>query len=137
MKFAFVRLLLRLSCLAAFFVAIPLSAADVANQLRRPVALDVSADGRWLYVANRDSGSLSVIDIGSQQVVREHAIGRRLSEVKCLAGAGKLLIADEAAHELILARSSGAEIEVMQRLPISPYPVSVEVAADGREATVA
>ena len=105
--------------------------------MRRPIALATSADGRWLYVANRDSGSLSVIDVTAQQVVAEHAIGKRLSDVKCLPSHSDSLIADEAAHELVLANASGQQVEVVQRLPVSPYPVSIEIAPGGKEATIA
>jgi YVTN family beta-propeller protein len=125
------------SCLFVLFAAIPLPAAELARQLRRPVALAPSADGRWLYVANRDSGSLSVIDLAAGRVVAEHAIGKRLADVKCLPGSSRLLVADEAAHELVLLTARDEQIEVQQRLPISPYPVSIEVAANGRQATVA
>ncbi len=36
---------------------------SLAERVRRPVALAIAQDGKWLYVANRRSGSISVIDI--------------------------------------------------------------------------
>ena len=33
-------------------------AEEIATQRRRPIAVAPSADGQWLYVANRDSGTI-------------------------------------------------------------------------------
>lgn len=124
-------------------VAAPSAAAEeeaadkLAPQLRRPVALAESADGRWLYVANRDSGTVSVIDVRQRRVAAEHPVGKRLSDLVAVAGSDRLLAADEAAHELIVLDSRGAKLSVADRLPVSPYPVSIHVAPDGGEATVA
>jgi hypothetical protein len=114
-----------------------LRAAELTAQLRRPVALAQSEDGRWLYVANRDSGSISVVDLASRQVVCEHALGKRLADLAAIAGSDRLLAVDEAAHELLILESSGPELKVAQRLVVSPYPVSICLAPDGRQATIA
>src|SRR5262245_54437710 len=60
------------------------SAADLSPALRRPVALAPSADGNWLYVANRDSATLSIIDLKVSQVAAEHRLGQRLSNSSTL-----------------------------------------------------
>ena len=125
------------ACLAVISFAATLPAAELATQLRRPVGLAQSEDGRWLYVANRDSGSISVIDLSSREVVAEHAIGKRLSDLAALPDFGRLLAVDEAAHELLLLDPDGDRVRVVQRLPVSPYPTSIHVAAGGREATIA
>ena len=65
-------------------------------QLRRPVALAFAHDGRQLCVANRDSGSLSIIDTARLQVVEEITIGRRLSDLATLPDDRCLLAVDEA-----------------------------------------
>ena len=105
--------------------------------LRRPVGLAPSPDGKFLCVANRESGSVSVIDLEAKRVVAEHPLGRRLSDLQPIPGSDRLLATDEAAHELLLLACRGSQVEVVQRLAISPYPVSICVAADGRQATIA
>src|SRR6476646_9514948 len=121
-------------CLMCFSAA---SGADLGLALRRPVALAPAADSNWLYVANRDSGSLSVIDLKSSQVVAERKIGRRLSDIAIIPGSSCLLATDEVAHELLLLETSGSQAEVVQRLAISPYPVSISIASDGKSAAIA
>jgi YVTN family beta-propeller protein len=121
----------------ALLIVCGLLTARAAAALRRPVALVLSADGENLLVANRDSGSISVIACDSNQVIAEHAIGRRLSDLVAIPGTGRLLATDESTHELVLLETAAADVRVLARLPVSPYPVSVCLAADGQSATVA
>jgi YVTN family beta-propeller protein len=125
------------SWLCAVFVASDLSAVELSTRLRRPIALVESADGKFLYVANRDSGSISVVDLAARQVVAEHAIGRRLADLAPVPGTSRFLAADEAAHELIVLDADGSQLKVLQRLRVSPYPVSILIQCDGKQATVA
>src|SRR5262245_47598977 len=113
------------------------SAADLSPALRRPVAIAPSADGQWLHVANRDSGTLSVIDLKSSQVAAEQKIGQRLSDIATIPGTAQLLATDDTAHELLLIAADGPSVYVNQRLPISPYPVSISVTPDGKTAVIA
>jgi YVTN family beta-propeller protein len=128
----------------AFFLALCGSASaatarggELATMLRRPVAIASSADGSRLLVANRDSGSVSVVDLAESRVVSEQAIGRRLADLVAIPGTSHLLAADEAAHELLLIELVGDDVKVAQRVAISPYPVSICLAADGKWASVA
>ena len=124
--------------LALFAASLPAAAADeLKQQLRRPLGLAQSAGGERLYVANRDSGSVSVIDLTAQKVVAEHALGKRLVDIVVLEAANRLLAIDEHAHELLVLEAAGSELRAVQRLPISPYPVSILVAPGGKEATIA
>src|SRR5262245_38840677 len=83
------------------------SAADLGSALRRPVAIAPSADGKWLHVANRDSGTLSIIDLTTTQVVAEHKLGQRLSDIATIPGTSQILVTDEAAHEVFLISADG------------------------------
>src|SRR5690348_3046014 len=49
--------------------------------LRRPVALALADGGRWLFVANRRGGSVSVIDTASLRVAAEVPVGRGLADL--------------------------------------------------------
>lgn len=109
-----------------------------ASHLRRPVAVAlVEPDGR-LLVANR-CGSVSVVDVTRLAVVAEVALGRRLSDLVLLGDGCHALATDEEAHELLLLRCGDGPpwLQVMARLNVSPYPVSVRVSRDGRQCYVA
>jgi cytochrome c peroxidase len=112
-------------------------AVELQRQLRRPVALCVDPAGDWLYVACRESGTLCVVDLHRQEVAAEHRVGQRLADVQWLPGTRKLLAVDEAAHELLVLLAQGREVQVVSRVPVSAYPVTVLAAPDGMYATVA
>ncbi|MDA2937347.1 hypothetical protein MYX75_03675 [Acidobacteria bacterium AH-259-A15] len=114
------------------------------GHLRRPVSLVLSDGGRRLFVANRRSGSISVIETDALEVRAEIKIGKTLADLAHIprAGAGeeRLLVVDEEAHELLVLALSGpnsSNIEVLHRLAVSRYPVSVTVSDDGARCFVA
>jgi YVTN family beta-propeller protein len=107
-------------------------AADLeVPRLRRPVAVALSSNERFLYSANQSSGSISVIDLSTRRVVAEVDVARRISEMISPAD-GRLLATDEAAHELLILDAAGPRVEVRQRLAVAPFPVSLAASADGR-----
>ncbi|MCU0876694.1 MAG: c-type cytochrome [Pirellulaceae bacterium] len=135
-------------CLLLGFGALAchLPAAELAVALRRPVAIVPLDSGLRLLVANRQSGSLSLVDLATGSVVAEQVVGRRLSDLipipmaagnVPLAASNQLLATDEETHELLLVEVTGESISVRGRLPVSPYPVSICLASDGQQATVA
>ncbi|MGI8982665.1 MAG: cytochrome c peroxidase [Pirellulaceae bacterium] len=108
------------------------------TMLRRPVALQFSGDGKTLYVANQQSGSISVVEAADKKVVSEVAAGKMLSSLAILPQRNLLLATDEAAHEVILLKIEPAnQLKVVQRLPVSPHPVSIIATADGKRCFVA
>ncbi|HEV3022271.1 MAG TPA: hypothetical protein VGX76_07375, partial [Pirellulales bacterium] len=111
-------------------------AAVLPTCLRRPVALAISADGRWLSVANRRSGTISTVDTETRNVVGEAAVGRVLADLVGLPD-GRLLAVDEAEAQLVLLASGGPALRVADRLAVAATPVSVCVSSDGKRAAVA
>jgi YVTN family beta-propeller protein len=105
--------------------------------LRRPAALALNERGDRLFVANRRSGTISIIDLQSRQVVEEITIGGQLADLICLPGGARLLTVDQEQHQLILVERQGGEWKVARRAPVRPYPVSVAVSPDGSWAFVA
>lgn len=106
-----------------------------SNQVRRPVGLVVG--DRWLYVANRDSGSVSIIETGKREVVAELSIGKRLSGLVALPNTDRLLATDLASHQLLVLKRRGRSLDVVRRLPVSKFPVSICITADGESCVVA
>jgi YVTN family beta-propeller protein len=113
-----------------------LAASPPDTRLRRPVALAFAAHGRQLFVANRDGGTISVIDPDTLRVVAEAPAGRRPVDLAALPGGG-LLAADEGAGELLVLDTGGAVPRVRHRLAVGTAPVSVAVEAGGGRAFVA
>ncbi len=123
---------------AALLALLPARAAEeVKARTRRPVALVVADDGKWLFAANQRAGSVSVIDAPAARLRDEVAVGGRPSDLVATPDGRHLLAADEEAHELVLLARRGPRLEPAGRLRVAPYPVAVAVARDGSRAYVA
>jgi YVTN family beta-propeller protein len=110
---------------------------DLASRLRRPVALVLADEGKWLFTANRRSGTVSVIDTQKLQNIAEITVGRALADLAVAPDGKHLLAVDEHANELIVLARRGPSLEIAHRMPVSPAPVSVSVAPDGARCFVA
>ncbi len=103
----------------------------VASRMRQPVALAVTDSGETLLVANRRSGSISVVDVLTRKLVAEHDLGRGLADLANLPGGRYLLAVDHVASQLLLVDSRDRMIRVVERINVSPDPVRLVVSADG------
>jgi mono/diheme cytochrome c family protein/DNA-binding beta-propeller fold protein YncE len=104
-------------------------------RLRRPVALALIDDGKRLLVANREAGTVAVLDTKKLDVAQETRFGRRLSDL-AVAG-GVVLLTDEDAGELVLLENRQGQLLKLRRLKAGPTPVGVRASDDGDLAAVA
>ena len=108
-----------------------LLATDVGNasgaeaHWRRPVAIDISEDGEWLYTANRDSGTVSIVAAKNRTVIDEISVGKRLSDVLVVPEKDLLLCLDQAKHELVVLRQVADHWAVATRAPVAAFPSRV------------
>lgn len=137
-------LLLLVLCL----LALPWTASEPADKptpqerradlrLRRPIALALVENGQRLLAANRDSGTIAVVDTRSREVLTEIKVGQRLSHMVLTPSADRLLVTDEAAGELVMLFRQADTLREVRRFKTGLTPVSVSVSADGRLAAVA
>jgi YVTN family beta-propeller protein len=100
------------------------------------VALVLADAGRWLFVANR-RGTISVIDTVALKATAEVPVGKALSDLATTPDGSHLVALDEGAHQVLILKRKGPALEIERRQPVSPYPVSVQVAPDGQKCYVA
>src|SRR5262249_49062219 len=105
--------------------------------LRRPVALVLAENGKWLFVANQRSGSISVIDTRILRAAAEVSVGRKLCDLVATPDERHLLAADEEANQVVLLARQGAALEPVERIPVSAGPVSLQISRDGSRWMVA
>ena len=108
------------------------AAAEVAA-LRRPIALDFFR-GR-LLCANRDSGSVSLIELNPARVSSEQKIGRRLEDLEST-GAG-VLVTDSAAGLLLYLSLNSDRLELAASVAIDGSPGDIALAGDRESCAVA
>ena len=110
-------LVLFLFSFAAAVVSPSTRAADLSQerQWRRPIALALVE--QHLYVANRMSGTVSIIEPTRRKVLQEVTIGKRLSDLKPIPDSQFLLALDEEQHQLILVSRLQTDLQVVQPQP--------------------
>jgi YVTN family beta-propeller protein len=107
-----------------------------AKANRRPIALVLAEDGRWLFVATQ-RGTICTIDTSNLRLVGEAPVGRKLADVTVTPDGNRLLAVDEDAGELLILSRRGLSVQSSGQVKVSPAPVSVQVAPDGSRCTVA
>ncbi|NQV23411.1 MAG: YVTN family beta-propeller domain-containing protein [Rhodopirellula sp.] len=110
--------------------------AELSVQHRRPAAAALLDEGRELCVANRLSGSLSLVNL-AQRIVLEKQVGQQLSDVVALPGDNHLLVADFAGGSVIVVEHSAGRLSVRDRVEVSAWPESIAVNELGSLAGVA
>lgn len=126
--------------LLLFLVCLHASAAQPLKDqphLRRPVAAAWIEPGKLLAVANSRSGSVSVVDIPGRKVLEEVVVGEKLADITAMPTGGKLLAVDESRHELVVLDWKGDTLQVANRIPVAPFPVSVAISQTGGRIAVA
>lgn len=110
------------------------SSDRAAVRVRRPVALVQLASNHWV-IADRDAGTLNVLDLEKREVVSETVCGEKLTDLIAL-DARHLLAVDQAQHQLLLIRCDSGALKVAARIEVPHYPTKVVRAADGQSCYV-
>ena len=84
-------------------------------------------------MANRDSGSITTVNLEARSIVGERKVGQQLSCLTAVPGSTRFLATDEQANELLLVDPE----RILTRVPVAESPVKVIVSPDGRQAVVA
>ncbi|MGE5194011.1 MAG: beta-propeller fold lactonase family protein [Deltaproteobacteria bacterium] len=94
--------------------------------------IDVSADGALLATANRDNGTVSIVDLAANKVLREIAIGHKPEGVSFL-GASHTVAATAYADDAISILDADAGT-VLKTIPVFDEPYGVVATHDGTKA---
>lgn len=111
---------------------------------RRPSSAVLLNEGTLLAIANRRSGSVTLVDAITGAIQSETKIGQEISDLAALPRSSKLALTDFARHELIFVDVDESSLKVdesslktVRRIPVARYPVTVEAAPDGTVCAVA
>ncbi|MDA1018013.1 MAG: hypothetical protein O3A00_26590, partial [Planctomycetota bacterium] len=112
--------------------------ADIPARIRQPIAIVPlrHAGRQFLLVANRRSGTISVIDRDKRQTVAEHKVAIRIADLCGVPGSDRLLVIDDAARQLLSVQFKGSTLNAttIARLPIAA--ARVVVTTNGKHAFV-
>ena len=110
-------------------------ATESEPKLRRPMA--IATQGDFAFLANRESGSVSVLQISGRSLVSDLPVGHHLSDiVGCPDGTHLLALDEEKAVLFVLANRAG-RLKVLRRIDVPPYPVSITISPNGEQCSIA
>jgi len=134
-------LLLFLGCFLAFAIQPETRSSEesafAAETPWRPVALSLMDDGKVLLVANRDRGSVCVVDCEGGKTLAEMRVGGKLSDLAVSAHGGMVAATDEEKGEVILLNYAERNLREKRRVKVGLSPVSVRFREDGKIVSVA
>ena len=112
--------------------------ASSCPAMRQPVALVFVDSGKTVLVANRRSGSLSIIDVATARTVAEHDVGRGLADLAVLQEGRDCWPSmkhrmSSCSWTITIVKLSGCSIGCK----VSPDPVRLAVLGDGASCAVA
>jgi len=100
----------------------------------QPEGLDITPDGKEVWVAHRGAGDISVIDATAKKVSETIKAPGDLYRVKFTPDGKRALITDPQAGELIVIET--ATRKELKRIPIEGAPAGITTSADGKRAFV-
>lgn len=102
---------------------------------KAPEAIDISPDGRELWVGQNGDGSISIIDIATNKVKETVKVGEVPIRVKFTPDGKRVLVSDAKAGELIVLDT--ATRKEIKRLTVEGTPVGILIAPNGNRAFIA
>lgn len=102
---------------------------------RQPEAIDISPDGRELWVGQNGDGNISIIDPETNKVKETFKVGEVPIRVKFTPDGARVLVSDAKAGELIVVDAKTRK--EIKRVKTGGTPVGILVQPDGRRAFVA
>ncbi|MGA9959542.1 MAG: beta-propeller fold lactonase family protein, partial [Acidobacteriaceae bacterium] len=109
--------------------------SDAGNTLPRsrylsPVAMQLSPDGRWLYVACEDSDQVVVVDTRTQQVTRRIRVGRMPRSVTLSPDGKTLYVSNE--NDDDVTEIDAESFQIRRRLAVGWGPVGLTTDRTGK-----
>lgn len=114
----------------------PAAPLEPTARLRRPVALAFVDDGTRLLVANGRSGSVSEIDTTDNTLLAENDVADGLADLVPVPGSDVVLLADNAANEVMAVRRNGTQLDTLCRLKVAASPRAISISPDRTTAYV-
>lgn len=96
---------------------------------QEPWALAISPDGQTVYVVDRASGTLVVVDAHSYVVYATLSVGPELGAVALNPTGSRAYVTVTSADEVAVVDTS--RLEVVKRVPVEPKPYGIAVTDDG------
>jgi YVTN family beta-propeller protein len=101
----------------------------------QPEAIDISPDGKELWVGQNGDGKISIIDPATDQVKETISVGKVPIRLKFTPDGSRVLVSDADAGELVVVDPKTRK--ELKRVSVGGVPVGILVQPDGKRAYVA
>lgn len=102
---------------------------------REPEGLDISPDGKELWVATRGDGNMAIIDTATNRVLETFAVGNFPIRVKFTPDGKRVLVSNAQGNEVVILEA--ATRKVIKRIETGETPIGILVQPDGKRAYIA
>jgi YVTN family beta-propeller protein len=102
---------------------------------KKPEAIDVSPDGREIWVGHNDDGGISVIDTATNKVKEIFTLAQTPIRIKFTPDGDRVLISDPKAGEFIVVDAKTRK--EIKRLKAEGVPVGIQIEPTGKRAFIA
>ncbi len=109
---------------------------DLPTHHRRPVALVTRDNGRHMLVANRASGTISIVNIRSQRVLSETRVGQSAADVALTPDQHHLLVLDPRQRLLTCCRLDKHAVRVAFRIDLPLEPTRLAIHPNGKKLAI-
>lgn len=101
-----------------------------------PEGIDVSPDGKQIWVSHRSDGALSIIDTATDSVTQTVTTGTKMANrVKFTLDGKRVLVSDPPANQLLVFDATSREL--IRKIDTEAGPSGILIAPDGKRAFVA
>lgn len=126
------RRLIRGFAVLAFAIAATVFIANAARAGSSNSLIDISADGALLATANRDNGTVSVVDLAQGKVLHEIPVGHKPEGVSFLGGSHQLAATVYADDAVVIVDADAGK--VLRTVSVLDEPYGVVSTRDGSKA---
>ncbi len=102
---------------------------------RQPEALDITPDGKELWIGQNGDGKISIIDTATHEVKESFSVGQVPIRLKFTPDGKHVLVSDPKAGELIIV--DVAKRAVSKRIEMKGAPLGIQLAPNGQRAYIA
>lgn len=101
----------------------------------QPEAIDISPDGKELWVGQNGDGAVSIIDPATNKVKETFTVGKVPIRLKFTPDGNRVLVSDATAGEFVVVDAKTRK--EIKRVSVGGTPVGIQIQADGKRAFVA
>jgi len=97
---------------------------------QKPEALEITPDGKELWVGSNDDGTIAIIDIATNKMRESFSVGQTPIRIRFVNGGDQAVVTDPKAGELIVVDVKSKA--VIKRIKVEGIPVGILLSPDGQ-----